>query len=152
MKYSVILLFFLLACNPEKKNPDEQSNVPNLDWILGKWTRTNGEPEENTSETWNKSENGYNGVAITAISGDTVFQESIKAYLDKGQWHYEVTGPNKIPITFTSTSVTDTSFICENPAHDFPKEISYTKDGECINAIISDSEKEILFRYEKRLN
>jgi hypothetical protein len=152
MKYTVILtLIACMACNtPSQKQ--ETKSPQNLDWILGEWVRTNGELNENSYENWTKTNNGYAGAAYTLVEGDTVFQESIRAYMEGTQWRYEVSGPNEKPITFTSTSVTDTSFICENVAHDFPKVIAYSKDGDCINATISDGgAKEVLFRYERRV-
>tara|TARA_B110000261_G_scaffold36897_1_gene42954 strand:+ start:9609 stop:10070 length:462 start_codon:yes stop_codon:yes gene_type:complete len=148
---TLIIIFSLLGCSrsEEKKTSD---HIPNLNWLPGDWIRTNGDLGENTYESWLKTEYGYSGKALTIVNGDTVFTESIKAYLEDNQWHYEVSGPNEEPVTFTSTAITDSSFICENPAHDFPKEISYSKDGDCVNATISDGEdKQVLFRYERRV-
>ena len=153
MKYTIALACLaLLACNsaPQK---EEKSIVKDISWLEGNWVRTNGDEGELTYEFWKKSTDGYEGSALTIMNGDTVFQESIRVYMHDSRWHYEVSGPNDKPVIFSSTSVSDSHLVCENPEHDYPKIISYAKDGECINAIISDGgQKEILFRYEKKVN
>jgi hypothetical protein len=147
-----ISLLLLFGCGTTT-NETEDASVPNLNWLVGDWIRTNGDPGENTHENWTKTEDGYSGNAYTIIKGDTVFQETIKAYLAGKQWHYEVSGPNEEPVTFTSSSVTDSSFTCGNPTNEFPQTIQYSKDGDCINAIISNGgDDAILFRYERIAN
>ncbi|MFT4875507.1 MAG: hypothetical protein ACI9AU_001310 [Bacteroidia bacterium] len=147
--FSLLLLFGFGTTT----NETEDASVPNLNWLVGDWIRTNGDPGENTHENWTKTEDRYSGNASTIIKGDTVFQETIKANLAGKQWHYEVSGPNEEPVTFTSSSVTDSSFICENPTKEFPQTISYSKDGDCINAIISNGgDDAILSRDEKIAN
>lgn len=146
--FTVLVLFGCVKTTKEIEN----NTVPHLDWLIGDWVRTNGEPAENTYEIWKKSDDGYTGEAYTIVAEDTVFQEVIKAYLEDDKWHYVVSGLNETPVTFTSSLVTDSSFVCENMTNEFPKTIAYTKDGDCINATISNSgDKEILFRYEKRV-
>jgi len=152
MKYaSFLVLILLFACNSSNEKQTKSKTPPALDWLVGNWIRTNGDYGENTHENWIKTDSGYSCHAFTYIRGDTVFQERVKTYFEDNQWHYEVSGPNEVPITFTSTSVTDSSFTCKNTAHDFPKEIFYSTDGECIQAIISDGDDKILFRFERAL-
>ncbi len=145
-------LFLVLGCSRIANDTSSDKMTTNIDWLVGDWICTNGQKGENTFESWTKTDEGYAGSAVSLVKGDTVFQESIKAYLDEGQWHYEVSGPHEKPIIFTFTSLTDSSFICENPANDFPNTINYAIEGDSILAAISnDGEKEILFRYGRKL-
>jgi len=47
-------------------------------------------------------------------------------------------------------SITDNSFVCENPQHDFPKKISYLKEGNKIKATISGDGKSFDYLFEKK--
>ncbi len=52
-------------------------------------------------------------------------------------------------ITFIGTSYNDYEFTCENNEIDFPNKIKYWKNGQNINASVSNSEMEISFEFEK---
>jgi hypothetical protein len=57
---------------------------------------------------------------------------------------------NKEPVYFKLTTITGNSFVCENPQHDFPKMISYQKDGNKIKATISGDGKSFEYLFEKK--
>jgi hypothetical protein len=56
---------------------------------------------------------------------------------------------NKAPVYFRMTEISNTGFICENPEHDFPKKISYQKDGSKLKATTSGNGKSNDFFFEK---
>jgi hypothetical protein len=58
---------------------------------------------------------------------------------------------NKEPVYFKLTTITDHSFTCENPQHDFPKTISYIKDGIKLKATISGNGKSIEYLFDRKL-
>ena len=55
--------------------------------------------------------------------------------------------------TFTSTSVSSAEVVFENPAHDFPKKVSYKRDGDTLVASIegpmNGQTRRIEFPYKK---
>jgi len=61
-----------------------------------------------------------------------------------------VTGEPK-PVYFKLTAINDHGFTCENPKHNFPKKITYSRSGNNAKAVISDENKSInyLFAREK---
>ena len=82
---------------------------------------------------------------------DTTFVEKLKIVIKSGDIYYVSDVPeNPRPVDFKFTFIHDRSFVCENPAHDFPKKIAYYSDGNNLRAVISGDGKEIeyLFRRE----
>lgn len=64
--------------------------------------------------------------------------------------HLEVKGVNENPTLFKFTNQTDTSFVCENPKNEFPKKITYFKDGKQLKAIVAADDFRIDFVFEKK--
>ena len=60
-----------------------------------------------------------------------------------------VEGVNETPTLFKFTSQTDSSFVAENPAHDFPTKITYWLENKELKAHVSNSEFGIDFVFEK---
>lgn len=83
---------------------------------------------------------------------DTTFVEKLTIVIKSGNLYYVSDVPeNPKPVDFKITFVDEKSFVCENPAHDFPKKIAYNKDGSNnLRAVISGDGKEVeyLFRRE----
>lgn len=81
---------------------------------------------------------------------DTSFVEKLKLVIKSGAIYYVSDVPeNAKPVDFKITSIDDNGFVCENPAHDFPKKISYRKDGNKIRAVISGDGKEMEFLFSR---
>lgn len=134
---SFLLLIVTLSC--QNNRPETTSKSQNFDWLIGAWQRTNDEQGRQTYEYWNKSHDSlYIGFSYTLQGSDTVFSEKVLLNRKKTQWSYDVVLANdstKIPFLFTD--FTDISFVCENPANDFPKKIMYQMRGDSIYATIS---------------
>jgi hypothetical protein len=65
--------------------------------------------------------------------------------------YYVVDTPgNNKPVHFEITSVSKESFVCENPAHDFPQRIEYRFDGKQIRARVSAGSHGIDYVFERR--
>ena len=60
-----------------------------------------------------------------------------------------VEGVNPTPTLFKITSQTDTSFVAENPTHDFPTKIIYWLENKQLKAHVSNKEFGIDFVFEK---
>ena len=59
-----------------------------------------------------------------SIKGDDIF------------YTVTVTGDSE-SVNFKLTAVSKGAFVCENPEHDFPKKIAYTRKGGAVKAIVS---------------
>jgi len=120
-----------------------------LEWLSGNWTRINMKPGRTGTESWKKvSPAKLTGEGITMRGKDTIFVEKLSLVLKGNDIYYVAeVSDGKPPVSFKLTHLTDSSFICENPQHDFPTKIAYTlKDGR-ITAIVSggDRSEEYIF-------
>jgi hypothetical protein len=57
---------------------------------------------------------------------------------------------NKDIVYFQFVSLGDDHFVCENPAHEFPKRIEYKLRGNQLQASISGDGKTIPYLFEKK--
>ena len=77
------------------------------------------------------------GVSRTVVNGKTTEWEFLIIREGTQGFSRYVAKPSSQPeATFTSTSVTATEVVFENPAHDFPRKIVYRRDGTTLNAAI----------------
>ncbi len=122
-----------------------------LDWLQGSWIRINSKPGRTTYETWQKiSADEWNGQGVNMKGTDTVLVEKIKLIIKDDAIYYVADVPeNKEPVYFKLIEITDNGFICENAQHDFPKKISYQKEGDKLRAIVSGNGKSIDYLFIK---
>jgi Domain of unknown function (DUF6265) len=123
-----------------------------LYWLNGIWNQTNiKKPGRALVEQWHKSgDYEMKGQATTIQNGDTVFVEHITLVIKDNAIYYVADVPqNKQPVLFKLTFISSTGFVCENPAHDFPKKISYQVTGVELKATISGNGKSIDYLYQK---
>lgn len=138
-KYTVAILAAILAFSCKEahdaKLPEPElaektySELAKADWFLGRWE--NNSSEGNLSETWQKeNDSTFQGASYFVIGKDTVFAESVKLWQKGNQLIYEVTVPGQNgsrPVEFAMTSSNGKQIVFENPQHDFPNKITYTK-------------------------
>jgi len=108
-----------------------QSNSEFAHWLASTWKNT----AFNHTETWKQEGNTLQGHGLAMEGNDTLFYERLEINLDVNPMVYTswVKGQNNgSGIKFKLTEATDTSWLFENPQHDFPKKIQYTKIGEAI--------------------
>ena len=119
-------------------------------WVNGKCTNT----AAGTSglEKWViNSPVELQGWGITMKGSDTSFIEKTKLLIKEGHIYYVADVlENKEPIYFKLVNINENEFTCENPAHDFPKKISYTRDGNFLKATISGNGKAIDYFFERK--
>lgn len=145
----------LVACsNDREKRQTEQvkqSTENGFDWLTGKWKRINEKEETKTFENWIKvNDSLYTGHGFVMAGSDTVWQEVMEFRGNASDWQMEVQTPgNDDLVIFTMTSRDDSSFVIENPEHDFPKKIKYVSKGEKLEAVISDDTTDVLFEFER---
>ena len=134
-----IAIVFISSCQTENK-------VQKPDFLLGKWIRINDKPENTTYEIW---KNNFTGLGITLKDKDTTFKEILSIVSINDTLTLKVAGVNETPTLFKFTSQTDTSFVAENPTHDFPTKINYWLEKEQLKAKVSNKEFGIDFVFKK---
>jgi hypothetical protein len=146
MKKLTTLLFAILLTSTYA-----QTDLKNLEWLAGSWTRTNAKPGRSGFEFWQRvSSTEMTGRGINLKGTDTTFVEKLKIIVKENSIFYVADVPqNKEPVLFQATSVTKSSIVFENPQHDFPKKIVYEFDGTKLKATISGDGKSIDYWFEK---
>lgn len=144
-----LMLFSFLAPGQQTKN-----NLKSVEWIIGTWQRTNTKPGQTAYEKWEKTSKGeFRGMGVTLEGKDTVFVEKLKIMAKDNELFYVAdVAHNKAPVYFKFTKLGATGFVSSNPAHDFPKEISYQLAGEKLQAKISGDGKAIGFDFVKTMD
>ena len=138
--YLFLSILVLSSCSNESLKPKKP------DFLIGNWKRLNDKPEHQTFETWNTN---FTGLGYTMKGKETTFSEQLSIITLNDTLHLKVIGVNEKPTLFKFTNQTDTSFVCENPNNEFPKKITYLKDGNQLKAIISNPDFRIDFVFEK---
>jgi hypothetical protein len=118
-----------------------QTNIAN--YLSGTWKNV----AFNHSETWKQERNMLKGFGLALEGNDTLFYERLEINLAANPMVYTswVNGQNDgDSIEFKLSEATDTSWLFENPQHDFPKKIHYIRTGAAtMEAYVSGHEKGI---------
>lgn len=152
-KAAVIITIFLAQClTGHAVGFHRQVQFQNHGWLLGNWVRTNSKPGSAGFESWKKiNDQEWRGRGWSMKGADTTFVEVLKIVTKDNKLFYVADVPeNNKPVYFEITSITQDSFTCENPSHDFPKTIHYRFDGMKVYARVSAGDKGIDYIFEKR--
>ena len=108
-------------------------------------------PGKSGLEIWGSSSPyEYSGLGISLRGRDTTFVEKLRIVANENGVFYVADVPeNQEPVYFKFTTLTDSTFVCENPDHDFPKKISYALKENRLTALISGAGKEVAFLFER---
>lgn len=97
-------------------------------WLAGCWEQRSGNRE--SLEMWMPPAGGVMlGASRTIVGGAVREYEQLLIKVENGKLVFTATPSGQQTATFTSSSVTDTSFVVENPQHDFPQRIIYRRRG-----------------------
>ena len=145
MKYFTLFLI-ILGYSAAAQSVTEK-DFSKLSWLEGSWKRTNVKPGRTASESWKKSNpNELVGLGVSIKEQDTTFVEKLKILVKDNSIYYVAdVAENKTPVYFKFTELTTEGFVCENPDHDFPKRISYKKEGNSLKAITSGGGRSVDF-------
>ena len=154
MKKIFLLLAVIIGCGLKNTLLAQHAieDFKKLDWLEGTWMRINNKPGRSAHEKWQKiSPSEWSGLGVNMNGSDTAFVEKLKLVIKEGAIYYvaDIAG-NKQPVYLKLTSIADDRFVCENAQHDFPKKISYEKDGKKMKATISGDGKSIDYLFEKK--
>lgn len=153
----------MLACNNtssgEKAVPTQIVQYEKLDgtsWLLGTWTDSSKMGK--ATETWHKeNDSTYSAESFIVSKKDTIFYEQVKLEQRNGEIYYiaKTKGQNdNEAVSFKLRSEHAAVLVFENPKHDFPTKITYTKiGGDSLYAEISGlakgQERKVGFPFKK---
>lgn len=162
-----LLLYTLLfvCCNNASQKTEDETVAGKTDslpiakakWLLGTWE--NASKDGNMTEKWEQiNDTVFSGESYIVQAADTVFFEYMKLEQKGNQLLFTPTVKNQNneqPVVFTSTYIANEELIFENPAHDFPKKISYKQVSADsllaeISAIKDGKEKKEQFPMKRR--
>jgi hypothetical protein len=109
-----------------------------LAWLAGSWSGASG--PITYEERWTPAAGGAMLAVSRTVKGDRMVAFEFLRIVERDGSLVYIAQPNGRPPTeFTLTAITSDSATFENPAHDFPKMIRYTKrsDGS-LEARVSD--------------
>jgi len=105
------------------------NDIKKAEWLIGTWE--NKTPKGSVYETWNKTnETEFVGKSYIIKEKDTIIFENIQLIQKQGGLFYIPTVKNQnegLPVRFATKTISETQLVFENPKHDFPQIISYTK-------------------------
>lgn len=105
-----------------------QEPVSRLGWLAGCWENRAG--PRVTLEMWSPPAGGLMvGGSRTVANGQARAWEHLRLHASGDTLVYTAIPSGQRETAFRATSVTDSGFVVENPAHDFPTRISYTRAG-----------------------
>lgn len=143
--FIVSLLFTVVYGQQEGQHDDFKK----LEWLLGKWKRTNGKSGQITTEEWVKeSAFKLKGTGVMTRGTDTVFVEKMTLLIkDNAIFYVADVKENNGLVYFKLTAIDTSGFTCENAAHDFPKKIIYKRSDKELRAAISGNGKSIGYTF-----
>lgn len=108
------------------------NSLKKAEWLLGTWKNTTSRGV--LYETWTKNgDTEFAGKSYKVRTQDTMVFERIRLVAEENQLFYiPVVGNqnNGQPVRFALKKISDKELVFENPEHDFPQVISYTKIRE----------------------
>lgn len=113
----------------QKTEENEFAELKKASWFLGNWE--NNFPNGRATESWMQANDStYTGSSLVVMGKDTVLSESLSLQERDGKLLYIPTVSEQNSgkeVVFTLTSSSDKKLVFENPKHDFPQKITYTK-------------------------
>lgn len=127
-KYFIAMVSLIVLCAWTTK---QVQDIKKAEWLIGTWE--NKTPRGSIYETWRKNNDlEFFGKSYIIKEGDSVVFESIRLSQEKEGLFYIPTVRNQnegLPVRFAPKTISATQLVFENPKHDFPQVISYTKIG-----------------------
>jgi uncharacterized protein DUF6265 len=109
-----------------------RSTIESFAWLSGCWERRS--PRGVTEEHWARPAGGTmigfsRTVRRVADRDSTTEYEFLRVFVRDGKLVYAALPSAQRYTEFTETSATDSAVVFENPKHDFPQRITYTRRG-----------------------
>lgn len=116
-----------IAAPPAATGAKAAASIAQVSWIAGVWAGTTG--QSTVEERWTPAAGGSMLAVVRTLRGGTMSGFEFLCITERdGGLVYSAMPNGRSPATqFTLTSVSADAATFENPAHDFPKVIRYTK-------------------------
>jgi hypothetical protein len=134
LSFGTALLMIGLAAvlSPAVKSiqSDQSFKIEDLAWISGDWETASGRMQ--IDEHWTRvAGNSLIGMSRTVAGGKTVFFEYLRIEARGPEIYYVAHPRARTPGTdFKLVRLSGHEAVFENPAHDFPKQVIYRKNGD----------------------
>lgn len=117
-----------IACKNEQSASEHSEKLKRADWLLGTWE---GHVHETyITEIWEKGKDAYWGRSYSIRGEDTTSSERIRLQQEGNiLWYISVVKNQNEgkEVRFMLTSSDANQLVFQNPEHDFPKKIKYTR-------------------------
>jgi hypothetical protein len=120
--------------------PEPPPSLDGLRWLEGVWRAKSGKSE--IEEYWLEPKGARMlGLGQTSTGGRMVAFEYLRIERRDAGIFYVAQPSGRPPVDFKMTRLEGHEVVFENPAHDFPKVVSYRRDGDALVARISGDQK-----------
>ena len=136
---AVTLLLLLPPPSPlSAQVPAPAADIEQLAWFTGCWRIVRA--DQVIDEQWMAPSGGVMlGMSRTVRGGTTTAMEFVTLRIVDGRIVYEANPSGQAPVSFAATTATADRVVFENPAHDYPRRITYErKANDAISAWIDD--------------
>jgi len=107
----------------------QKKDIQKAEWLIGTWE--NKTQKGSIYETWTKAGNNeFSGKSYSIKDKDTIVFENIRLVQENRKLFYIPTVKNQnddLPVRFAAKSISENQLVFENPQHNFPQIIAYTK-------------------------
>lgn len=139
-----ILFFAVVLASFESCIAQQTNKIKQAEWLIGTWE--NKTAEGSVYESWVKQNDSVLvGKSYMLKGKDTVVFESVRLVQEQANLFYipiVKDQNNGLPVRFALKTISNGKMVFENPTHDFPQLILYTKTGtDSLIAEISGIEK-----------
>ena len=141
ISFAFLLVLFLPTFAQEKPQ------VKDLAWLSGCWQMERA-PGRISYEQWTYPAGIMIGMAYTMRDGKMVDHEFLRLIERDGDVHYVATPYGQKETEFKLTSHKDGVAVFENPEHDFPQKITYTRGASVITARVEGKDGEKMRGFE----
>lgn len=121
---AIVCLIVICALTTERIN-----DIKKAEWLIGTWE--NNAQKGSIYETWIKTtDNEYSGTSYIVKEKDTIVFETMRLVQEQNGLFYIPLVKNQnndLPVRFAAKTISESQLVFENPQHDFPQFISYTK-------------------------
>jgi len=133
---AALCLFTLSAVAQESSAKPE---LAGLGWMSGCWKQDRGEGRY-VYEQWSKPEGVMVGLGRVHRDGKIVDHEFLRIVQQADGIFYIAIPARQKETAFRLTSLKEGTAVFENPEHDFPQKITYTRTEDGITAIVEGTE------------
>ena len=118
------------------------------DWLAGCWES----PDKANMEVWVTAIDGsLIGFGASVKNAEIAFYEVLQIKMPKdGAWTFTAHPSGQTRASFTATHMTDKSITFANPAHDYPQQISYRREGDLLFATTATMDGDKMQSFDKR--